>query len=214
MCLFPCLFAGDDLKMRFKMSNFKIAAQPSLILLLWPSLFSPTFFFPTLVFLSPSSHTRAQSVCDTAFQTSPRRALRLPPLVRLKYPDLSRGDRTTCCFFSFLLFTACLQGESPRTSIQLDFGDGIKITYSNLSRTDDGIQHIYRATGIYRVAALAENSQGSDSSVLFLHITSTWMDERRRCSFLRQTVWHEALAACRPHRAELHCRLPLPRSRQ
>uniref|UniRef100_A0A4W6D0J1 Sortilin related VPS10 domain containing receptor 3b n=1 Tax=Lates calcarifer TaxID=8187 RepID=A0A4W6D0J1_LATCA len=63
-------------------------------------------------------------------------------------------------------------GDSLRTSIQLDFGDGIKITYSNLSRTDDGIKHIYRTTGIYRVTASAENSQGSDSSTLFLHITS------------------------------------------
>ncbi|XP_034464332.1 VPS10 domain-containing receptor SorCS3 [Hippoglossus hippoglossus] len=63
-------------------------------------------------------------------------------------------------------------GDSPGTSIQLDFGDGIRIIYSNLSRTDDGIKHIYRTTGIYRVAAAAENSQGSDSSTLFLHITS------------------------------------------
>uniref|UniRef100_A0A665XCD1 Sortilin related VPS10 domain containing receptor 3b n=1 Tax=Echeneis naucrates TaxID=173247 RepID=A0A665XCD1_ECHNA len=63
-------------------------------------------------------------------------------------------------------------GDSLRTSIHLDFGDGIKITYSNLSRTDDGIMHIYRATGIYRVTAWAENSLGSDSSTLFLHITS------------------------------------------
>uniref|UniRef100_A0A671VPD2 Sortilin related VPS10 domain containing receptor 3b n=1 Tax=Sparus aurata TaxID=8175 RepID=A0A671VPD2_SPAAU len=59
-----------------------------------------------------------------------------------------------------------------RTSIALDFGDGIKITYSNLSRTDDGIKHIYRTTGIYRVTASAENGQGSDSITLFLHITS------------------------------------------
>uniref|UniRef100_A0A8C6LND5 Sortilin related VPS10 domain containing receptor 3 n=1 Tax=Nothobranchius furzeri TaxID=105023 RepID=A0A8C6LND5_NOTFU len=54
----------------------------------------------------------------------------------------------------------------------VNFGDGIKITYSNLSRTDDGIKHIYRMTGIYRVTASAENNQGSDSSTLFLHITS------------------------------------------
>nr|XP_057914257.1 VPS10 domain-containing receptor SorCS3 [Doryrhamphus excisus] len=64
------------------------------------------------------------------------------------------------------------EGDSLRTSIQLDFGDGIRITYSNLSRADDGIKHIYRATGIYRVTASAENSQGSDSCTLFLHITS------------------------------------------
>ncbi|KAM4607452.1 VPS10 domain-containing receptor SorCS3-like [Polymixia lowei] len=63
-------------------------------------------------------------------------------------------------------------GDSLRTNIQLDFGDGIKITYSNLSRTSDGIMHVYRTTGIYRVTAYAENSQGSDSSSMFLHITS------------------------------------------
>ncbi|TMS04925.1 VPS10 domain-containing receptor SorCS1, partial [Larimichthys crocea] len=73
---------------------------------------------------------------------------------------------------SNVTFTVYLDdGDSLRTSIQLDFGDGIKITYSNLSRTDDGIKHIYRTTGIYRVTASAENSQGSDSSTLFLHIT-------------------------------------------
>ncbi|XP_034008056.1 VPS10 domain-containing receptor SorCS3 [Trematomus bernacchii] len=71
---------------------------------------------------------------------------------------------------TFMLYLE--DGDSLRTSIQLDFGDGIKIIYSNLSRTDDGISHIYRATGIYRVTAMAENSQGSDSSILFLHITS------------------------------------------
>ncbi|KAM4591003.1 VPS10 domain-containing receptor SorCS3 [Odontesthes bonariensis] len=71
---------------------------------------------------------------------------------------------------TFAIYLA--DGDSLSTSIQLDFGDGIKITYSNLSRTDDGIKHIYRTTGIYRVTAFAENSQGSDSSTLFLHITS------------------------------------------
>ncbi|XP_077469354.1 VPS10 domain-containing receptor SorCS3-like [Stigmatopora argus] len=63
-------------------------------------------------------------------------------------------------------------GDAPRTSVQLDFGDGIRITYSNLSRADAGIQHVYRATGIYRVTVEAENTQGSDSCLLYLHITS------------------------------------------
>lgn len=63
-------------------------------------------------------------------------------------------------------------GDSQRTTMQLDFGDGIRITYSNLSRTNDGIKHIYRTTGIYRVTAHAQNSQGAESSTLFLHITS------------------------------------------
>lgn len=78
-------------------------------------------------------------------------------------------------WWQMLCNTICPQGDSLRTSIQLDFGDGIKITYSNLSRADDGIKHIYRTTGIYRVTATAENSQGSDSSTLFLHITSMWI---------------------------------------
>ncbi|XP_062319686.1 VPS10 domain-containing receptor SorCS3 [Osmerus eperlanus] len=63
-------------------------------------------------------------------------------------------------------------GDSPRTNIQLDFGDGITVTYSNLSRTDDGIKHTYKSAGIYRVTTHAENSQGSVTSSLFLHITS------------------------------------------
>lgn len=63
-------------------------------------------------------------------------------------------------------------GDSPRTNIQLDFGDGVAVTYSNLSRTDDGIKHVYRSAGIYRVMAHAENSQGSVISSLFLHINS------------------------------------------
>ncbi|XP_019715789.1 VPS10 domain-containing receptor SorCS3-like [Hippocampus comes] len=75
---------------------------------------------------------------------------------------------------SNVTFVVHLQdGDSLRTSVQLDFGDGIRITYANLSRADDGIQHAYRATGIYRVTAAAENSLGSDSCVLYLHIIST-----------------------------------------
>lgn len=90
------------------MQNFKIAAQPLSILQLWA-------FFSTLVFLSPSSHTRAQSVCDTAYQTSPSRALRLPPLVRLKCPDLSRGDRNNLCFlFDFFFHSPPVCRESRR----------------------------------------------------------------------------------------------------
>lgn len=86
--------------------------------------------------------------------------------------------------------TTCPQGDSLRTSIQLDFGDGIKITYSNLSRTDDGIKHVYRTTGIYRVMATAENSQGSVSSTLFLHITSMWIGNRT-CSSSQNKLFHE-----------------------
>lgn len=61
-----------------------------------------------------------------------------------------------------------------RTNIQLDFGDGTAVSYSNLSWTEEGIRHVYRSTGIYRVTAIAENSLGSDSSALYLHVTGRY----------------------------------------
>ncbi|XP_035255451.1 VPS10 domain-containing receptor SorCS3-like isoform X1 [Anguilla anguilla] len=69
-------------------------------------------------------------------------------------------------------FVQLEDGDSMRTNIQLDFGDGITVSYSNLSWTVDGIKHIYRSAGIFQVTALALNSLGSDSSTLYLHITS------------------------------------------
>lgn len=61
-----CLFC-DDLKMRFKMSNFKL---PHAFVNSELHFFSH-FVFPALVFLSLSSRSLAQSVCDTAELTSP-----------------------------------------------------------------------------------------------------------------------------------------------
>ncbi|KAJ0033445.1 hypothetical protein NQD34_000552 [Periophthalmus magnuspinnatus] len=63
------------------------------------------------------------------------------------------------------------EGDSLRTNIQLDFGDGTAVSYSNLSWTEEGIKHVYRSAGIFRVTALAENSLGYDSTTLYLHIT-------------------------------------------
>ncbi|XP_054654602.1 VPS10 domain-containing receptor SorCS3 isoform X2 [Dunckerocampus dactyliophorus] len=107
---------------------------------------------------------------------SPRRQAchpRPPRGLRLTTGSSSGGGELSARVGSNVTFMVHLEeGDSLRTSIQLDFGDGIRITYSNLSRADDGIKHIYRATGIYRVTASAENSQGSDSCTLFLHITS------------------------------------------
>uniref|UniRef100_A0A8B9LG68 VPS10 domain-containing receptor SorCS2 n=1 Tax=Astyanax mexicanus TaxID=7994 RepID=A0A8B9LG68_ASTMX len=57
------------------------------------------------------------------------------------------------------------------TSITVDFGDGNAITYSNVSSIEDGIKHIYKNVGIYRVSAMAENGLGSETAVLFLHVT-------------------------------------------
>ncbi|TRZ00724.1 hypothetical protein DNTS_007164 [Danionella cerebrum] len=72
-----------------------------------------------------------------------------------------------------ITFRVSLQnGDSLSTSLHVDFGDGISVSYSNISRLGDSITHTYRTAGIFRVTAHAQNSQGSDSSSLYLHITS------------------------------------------
>ncbi|XP_029918697.1 VPS10 domain-containing receptor SorCS1 [Myripristis murdjan] len=70
---------------------------------------------------------------------------------------------------TFLVFLE--EGDGARTSITLDFGDGHALTYSNVSSIEDGIKHVYKAVGIYRVTATGENSLGSESAVLYLHVT-------------------------------------------
>nr|XP_055060541.1 VPS10 domain-containing receptor SorCS1 isoform X1 [Misgurnus anguillicaudatus] len=70
---------------------------------------------------------------------------------------------------TFLVFLE--EGDGSRTSITVDFGDGNAFTYSNVSSIEDGIKHIYKNVGIYRVSAVAENSLGSESALLFLHVT-------------------------------------------
>lgn len=72
-----------------------------------------------------------------------------------------------------------MQGDGARTSITLDFGDGHALTYSNVSSIEDGIKHIYKAVGIYRVTATGENSLGSETVMLYLHVT---------CEILRSSV--------------------------
>lgn len=97
------------------------------------------------------------------------------------------GDATCCCFWSQLLDSVikesvlksccnldsacCFKGDSMRTNIQLDFGDGTAVSYSNLSWTQEGIRHVYRSAGIFRVTAQAENNLGFDTSSLYLHVT-------------------------------------------
>uniref|UniRef100_A0A663MKE5 Sortilin related VPS10 domain containing receptor 1 n=1 Tax=Athene cunicularia TaxID=194338 RepID=A0A663MKE5_ATHCN len=63
------------------------------------------------------------------------------------------------------------EGDLQRSLIQVDFGDGIAVSYANLSSTEDGIKHVYQNVGIFRVTALVENSLGSDNAVLYLHVT-------------------------------------------
>ncbi|GCC21284.1 hypothetical protein chiPu_0019751, partial [Chiloscyllium punctatum] len=63
------------------------------------------------------------------------------------------------------------EGDVPRTSLQMEFGDGTAVTYSNLSSVETGVKHVYRHCGIFRVIAQAWNSLGSTRAHLFLHVT-------------------------------------------
>uniref|UniRef100_H3AHG6 Sortilin related VPS10 domain containing receptor 1 n=1 Tax=Latimeria chalumnae TaxID=7897 RepID=H3AHG6_LATCH len=63
------------------------------------------------------------------------------------------------------------EGDAQRINIQVDFGDGTAVSYANLSSVEDGILHVYKAAGIFRVTAYAENGLGSDGAVLYLHVT-------------------------------------------
>uniref|UniRef100_A0A8C3T7G4 VPS10 domain-containing receptor SorCS1 n=1 Tax=Chelydra serpentina TaxID=8475 RepID=A0A8C3T7G4_CHESE len=63
------------------------------------------------------------------------------------------------------------EGDVQRMIIQVDFGDGIAVSYANLSSTEDGIKHVYQNVGIFRVTVQVENSLGLDSTVLYLHVT-------------------------------------------
>eukprot|EP00062_Callorhinchus_milii_P017884 gi/632970748/ref/XP_007901820.1/ PREDICTED: VPS10 domain-containing receptor SorCS1-like [Callorhinchus milii] len=63
------------------------------------------------------------------------------------------------------------EGDAPRTSLRMDFGDGTAVTYANLSSVEGGIQHTYKHGGVFRVVAKAQNSLGSNRGILFLHIT-------------------------------------------
>ncbi|KAM6941368.1 VPS10 domain-containing receptor SorCS3 [Lycodopsis pacificus] len=84
----------------------------------------------------------------------------------------TKDDKLTATLGSNVTFLVHLEeGDSLRTNIQLDFGDGTAVSYSNLSWTEEGIKHIYKSAGIFRVTALAENTLGYDSTTLFLHVT-------------------------------------------
>ncbi|XP_051559211.1 VPS10 domain-containing receptor SorCS3 [Myxocyprinus asiaticus] len=85
---------------------------------------------------------------------------------------MTRDDKLTAKLGSNVTFLVRLEeGDSIRMNIQLDFGDGTAVSYSNLSWTQEGIRHVYRSAGIFRVTALAENSLGFDISSLYLHVT-------------------------------------------
>ncbi|XP_033987441.1 VPS10 domain-containing receptor SorCS3 [Trematomus bernacchii] len=83
----------------------------------------------------------------------------------------SRDGKLTANLGSNVTFLVHLdEGDSIRTNIQLDFGDGTAVSYSNLSWTEEGIKHVYKSVGIFRVTALAENTLGYDTTTLYLHV--------------------------------------------
>ncbi|XP_069095531.1 VPS10 domain-containing receptor SorCS1-like isoform X2 [Pleurodeles waltl] len=63
------------------------------------------------------------------------------------------------------------EGDIQRINLQVDFGDGTAVSYANLSLMEDGIKHVYQTVGIFRISVQVENSLGSDSAVLYLHVT-------------------------------------------
>uniref|UniRef100_A0A8C2EGY1 Sortilin related VPS10 domain containing receptor 3b n=1 Tax=Cyprinus carpio TaxID=7962 RepID=A0A8C2EGY1_CYPCA len=81
------------------------------------------------------------------------------------------NSQLTAVLGTNITFRVALQNVSQQV-LHVDFGDGISVSYSNISRLGDSITHMYRVAGIFRVTACAQNSQGSDSSFLYLHITS------------------------------------------
>ncbi|KAF7216643.1 VPS10 domain-containing receptor SorCS3 isoform X1 [Nothobranchius furzeri] len=84
----------------------------------------------------------------------------------------SKDGKLTASMGSNVTFLVRLdEGDSMRTNIQLEFGDGTAVSYSNLSWTEEGIKHIYKSAGLFRVTALAENTLGYDTTTLFLHVT-------------------------------------------
>uniref|UniRef100_A0A8D0DNR3 Sortilin related VPS10 domain containing receptor 1 n=1 Tax=Salvator merianae TaxID=96440 RepID=A0A8D0DNR3_SALMN len=88
--------------------------------------------------------------------------------------DCSFGQsylNSTGNFIKNVLFSIFLiQGDIQRSIIRVDFGDGSAVSYANLSSTEEGIKHVYQNVGIFRVTAQVENSLGTDSAVLYLHV--------------------------------------------
>lgn len=75
-------------------------------------------------------------------------------------PGAEAASRPTPLLWRWAVF----QGDVQRTLIQVDFGDGIAVSYVNLSSMEDGIKHVYHNVGIFRVTVQVDNSLGSDSA--------------------------------------------------
>uniref|UniRef100_A0A670Y5J1 VPS10 domain-containing receptor SorCS2 n=1 Tax=Pseudonaja textilis TaxID=8673 RepID=A0A670Y5J1_PSETE len=62
------------------------------------------------------------------------------------------------------------QGDTLNTKYQVNFGDGIKANYINLTLTGETFQHHYENPGVYHVSVVAKNAAGQDEAVIFIQV--------------------------------------------
>ncbi|XP_044136565.1 VPS10 domain-containing receptor SorCS2 [Bufo gargarizans] len=62
------------------------------------------------------------------------------------------------------------QGDLLNTKYQVDFGDGLKVIYMNLTLNDEPVCHHYENAGMYRVSVKAENVAGHDEAVIYVQV--------------------------------------------
>ncbi|XP_076004248.1 VPS10 domain-containing receptor SorCS1 [Genypterus blacodes] len=127
-----------------------------------------------MTFLNSTGHRKVVSNNCTAGISAEYTARRQQcPILAPKglYLVTSEGTLTATLGTNVTFLVFLEEGDGARTSITLDFGDGHALTYSNVSSIEDGIKHLYKAVGIYRVTATGENSLGSETAVLYLHVT-------------------------------------------
>lgn len=52
----------------------------------------------------------------------------------------------------------------------MNFGDGIKANYMNLTLIGETFQHLYENPGVYHVSVVAKNAAGQDEAVIFIQV--------------------------------------------
>ncbi|XP_034267610.1 VPS10 domain-containing receptor SorCS2 isoform X1 [Pantherophis guttatus] len=62
------------------------------------------------------------------------------------------------------------QGDTLNTKYQVNFGDGIKANYMNLTLIGETFQHHYENPGVYHVSVVAKNAAGQDEAVIFIQV--------------------------------------------
>ncbi|KAL7984657.1 hypothetical protein Chor_003227, partial [Crotalus horridus] len=62
------------------------------------------------------------------------------------------------------------QGDTLNTKYQVNFGDGMKANYMNLTLIGETFQHHYENPGVYHVSVVAKNAAGQDEAVIFIQV--------------------------------------------